>query len=133
MKVKLRLARCAMLAVSPVRRLSIPTTECPRSSRASDRWEPMQPAAPVMTIRLESMPVEASDDGEPHDFQIEADRPVFDVVGIVLDALFERCVAAPAVDLCPAGDSGFHLVAQHVLRDPVLELLDEIRPLRPWT
>src|SRR4051794_20197551 len=121
MNVKLRLVRCAILAVSPVRRLSIPTIEWPRSSRASERWEPIKPAAPVITIRLESMPVESSDDGEPHDFDVEADRPVFDVVEIVLDALFERRVAAPAVDLGPARDPGFDLVAQHVLRDPVLE------------
>ena len=40
-----------MFAVSPVSRLSIPTTECPRSSSVSDRCEPMNPAAPVMTIR----------------------------------------------------------------------------------
>ena len=60
-----------------------------------------------------------------------ADRPVLDVVEVVLDALLERRVAAPAVDLRPAGDAGLHLVAQHVLRDPVLELLDEERPLGP--
>ena len=59
-----------------------------------------------------------------------ADRPVLDVVEVVLDPLLERGVAAPAVDLGPAGDPGLHLVAQHVLRDPVLELLDEVRALR---
>ena len=40
-----------MFAVSPVSRLSIPTTECPRSRSASDRCDPMNPAAPVMTMR----------------------------------------------------------------------------------
>ena len=35
---------------SPVSRLSMPTTRRPRSSRVSDRCEPMKPAAPVMTI-----------------------------------------------------------------------------------
>ena len=40
-------------------------------------------------------------------------------------------VAAPAVDLRPAGEAGLHLVAQHVLRNLVLELLDEVRPLGP--
>src|SRR5215203_5721909 len=133
MNVKSRFARCAMLAVSPVNRLSMPTTEWPRSRSASERCDPMKPAAPVMTIRLESMPVESSDDGQPHDLDVEADRPVFDVVEIVLDALFERRVAAPAVHLRPPGDPRFDLVAEHVLRDAVLELLDEIGPLRPWT
>ena len=41
----------------------------------------------------------------------------------------ERRVAAPAVDLRPAGQAGLHLVAQHVLRNAVLELLDEVRAL----
>src|SRR5688572_19089978 len=68
---------------------------------------------------------------EPHDFEVEGHRPVLNVIQVVLDTLFERGVAAPAVDLGPAGDSGLHLVAQHVLRDAVLELLDEERPFRP--
>src|SRR6185503_9692195 len=50
-----------------------------------------------------------------------------------LDALFNRRVAAPAVDLGPAGQAGAHLVAQHVLRDALLELMDEVRPLGPRT
>ena len=39
-----------MFAVAPVRRLSMPTTEWPRSSSVSARCDPMKPAAPVMTI-----------------------------------------------------------------------------------
>src|SRR5215207_4576845 len=50
MKWKSRFARCAMFAVAPVRRLSIPMTVCPRSSSVSERCDPMNPAAPVMTI-----------------------------------------------------------------------------------
>ena len=101
----------------------------------------MKPAAPVMTTRFfmaELMLTTSSrhacgrtlDEREPHDLQIEAHRPVLDVVQVVLDALLERRVAAPAVHLRPAGDAGLHLVAQHVLRDLVLELRDEMRPLR---
>src|SRR5687768_17974005 len=130
MNTKSRFARCAMLAVSPVSRLSMPTTEWPRSRRASDRCDPMKPAAPVMTIRLEGMPVQAAHDGQPEDLEVEADGPVLDVIQVVLDPLLERGVAAPAVDLRPAGDAGLDLVAQHVLRDAVLELLDEERALR---
>ena len=73
----------------------------------------------------------AFDERQPHDLQVEPDRPVLDVVQVVLDPLFDRRVAAPAVDLRPAGDSGLYLVAQHVLRDLVLELLDKQRPLGP--
>src|SRR3954467_3161494 len=65
---------------------------------------------------------------EAHDLDVERDRPVLDVIQIVLDPLFQRRVAAPAVDLCPARDPGFHLVTKHVLRDAMLELLDEV-----WT
>src|SRR5215475_134289 len=105
------------------------------SSSVSARCEPRKPAAPVMTTRpLVGMFVEeAFDDREPDDFQVETDGPILDVVEVVLNPLVERRVAAPAVHLRPAGHAGFHLVAQHVLRNAVLELLDEMRPLRPRT
>src|SRR6267142_1782776 len=95
----------------------------------------MKPAAPVMTTwGLVGMLVEeASYEGEPHDLQIEPHRPVLDVIQVVLDPLFDRRVAAPAVHLRPAGDARLHLVAQHVLRDSVLELGDEVRALRTRT
>src|SRR3982074_2386155 len=100
MKVKSRLARLAMFAVSPLSRLSMPIT-------ASARCDPMKPAAPVTTTRcLVGMLVkEPFQDGEPHDLQVEADRPVLDVVQVVLDALLDRRIAAPAVDLSPARDA----------------------------
>src|SRR4249919_2205567 len=115
MKVKSRLTRCAMLAVSPVRRLSIPMTAYPRSSSVSARCDPMNPAAPVITTRCLLMSVdcligarsewrrtvdrsrrfcdwrlstgrlirvfveEPFHEGQPHDLQIETDRPVLDV------------------------------------------------------
>src|SRR5687767_3560135 len=122
--------------MSPAVRLSMATTGWPRSSSASDRCDPMKPAAPVTTIRMSVSHValeQAAEDGQPHDFQIQGYGPVLDVIEVVLDALLERGVAAPAVDLRPAGDAGLHLVAQHVLRNAVLELLDEERPLRART
>src|SRR5262245_52539719 len=76
---------------------------------------------------------EPFDDGEPHDLEVEAHRPVLDVIEVVLDALLERRVTTPAVDLGPPGQAGFHLVAQHVLRDAMLELLDEMRALGTGT
>src|SRR3984893_18578526 len=107
----------------------------------------MNPAAPVMTTRcllmmdgtcpgsvrvsVRVLVEEASDDRQPHDLHIEAHRPVLDVVEVVLDPLLARCIAAPAVHLRPPGEPRLHLVPQHVLRDPVLELLDEVRPLGP--
>src|SRR3954471_20787494 len=103
----------------------------------------MKPAAPVMTTRLgmvtsgwwlglvRVLMEEALDDREPHDLQIEPHRPVLDVVQVVLNPLLERRVATPAVHLRPAGQPRLHLVPQHVLRNAVLELLDEVRPLGP--
>src|SRR5262245_23854592 len=118
MNVKSRFARCERFLVSPVSRLSIPITSKPRSSSASDRCEPMKPAAPVMTIRFLAAVIEepavgadqsvgvlveeAANEGEPHDLEVEPDRPVLDVVQVVLDPLLERCIAAPAVHLRPA-------------------------------
>src|ERR1051325_565156 len=139
MNSKSRSRRCAMLVMSPVRRLSMPTTEWPRSSSASQRCDPMNPAAPVTTLlgmqKSQSRLVGGSakqpaHDREPHDLQVERDRPVLDVIQVELDPLFERRVATPPVDLRPAGDPGLDLVSQHVLRDAVLELLHEERSLR---
>src|SRR5262245_21854420 len=73
---------------------------------------------------------ETLDDGQPHDLQIKSDRPVLDVVEVVLVALFEGRVATPAVHLSPASQTGLDFVTKHVLRDSVLELLDEVRALR---
>src|SRR5688500_10748768 len=149
MKVKSRLRRCAMLPMSPVSRLSMPITAYPRSSRASARCEPMNPAAPVMTTRCCMEPSsrrmtqirtrnrssvrvpleEPLQNGEPHDLHVERHRPVLDVVEVVLDPLLDRGVAPPAIDLRPAGQARAHLVAEHVLRDTLLELVDEERPL----
>src|SRR5436309_8845545 len=119
MNEKSRLTRCEMLAVSPVSRLSMPITVKSRSRSVSARCDPMKPAAPVMTTRfLVGMFVkEPSQEREPHDFQIEPHRPVLDVVQVVLDALLDRRISAPAVHLGPAGDPRLDLVPQHVLRN----------------
>src|SRR6266571_9264637 len=120
-----------MFAVSPVSRLSMPMIEYSRSSSVSARWDPMKPAAPVMTTRgLVGMLVEEpSQQREPHDLEIEPHRPVLDVIEVVLDPFLDRRVAPPAVHQRPPRDPGLHLVAQHVLRNLVLELGDEQRAL----
>src|SRR6185436_13286939 len=91
---------------------------------------PFQPLPPYL-VRV--FVEEAAEQREPHDFQVEPHRPVLNVVEVVFDALLERRVAAPAIDLRPAGQSSFYLVPQHVLRETVPELLDEVRTLRPRT
>src|SRR5260370_403516 len=102
----------------------------------------MKPAAPVITalgivrpqaLGLERGTLESANQREPHNLDVEAHRPVLDVVEVVLDALLERCVAAPAVHLRPPCDACLDLVAEHVLRNAAVELLAEIRTLGPRT
>src|SRR5205085_11934851 len=141
MNTKSRPARWAMFARSPVNRLSMPTTEQSRLRSSSARCDPMKPAAPVITIRRfisrggpasQRLSLEnAAEECHPHDFQIERHGPVLDVVQVELDPFFEGRVAAPSVHLGPAGNAGLYLVAKHVLREAMLELVDEERPLGP--
>src|ERR1019366_8583751 len=68
--------------------------------------------------------------GHEENVQIEPRGPVGDVVEIVLDTFAQRRVAAPAVDLGPAGDAGFDGVPSVIVRDRLGELADENRTLR---
>ena len=46
------------------------------------------------------MPVnEPSPKGEQHDFNVKPDRPMLDVVEIMLDPFFQRRITAPTVNL----------------------------------
>src|SRR5437867_13126939 len=63
------------------------------------------------------------------DLQVEGEAPPLDVVQVALDPALDRRVTPPAVDLGPAGDTGLHLVAQHVAGHAPPELLDEARAL----
>src|SRR5690242_18564452 len=64
---------------------------------------------------------EAHDQRAQQDPDIEAQRPVLDVVDIVLDALVHRLdarrLAAPAIDLRPAGDARLHAMAAQIAVD----------------
>src|SRR5262245_2346754 len=92
----------------------------------------MNPAAPVTSARGLSVGMLLSEPAEKRqdeDLQVEQQRPVLHVIEVVLDALLERRVAAPAVDLGPAGHAAAHAVTQHVTWDALLELLHEGRAL----
>src|SRR3954465_2538999 len=67
------------------------------------------------------------------DLQVEHQRPVFDVVEVVLDADADGRIAAPAVDLRPSRDTGADFVAEDVVRELGAELFDELRALRART
>src|SRR5439155_22153814 len=72
-------------------------------------------AAPARAAGSIRVPVaEAQPESLDEDLQVEAERPALDAVEVVLDALLDRGVAAPPVDLRPPGDPGLHLVTQHV-------------------
>jgi len=62
------------------------------------------------------------------DLEVEGQRPVFEIVQIVLDAFADAGVAAQAVDLASPSSRLGH-VPPHVAADVLLELLDEMRPL----
>src|SRR6185295_365478 len=59
------------------------------------------------------------------DVDVEQHRPVLDVIQIELDALLDLLfivdLAAPAVDLRPAGDAGFDAMAREVAVDGFVE------------
>src|SRR4030095_16861659 len=107
-------AACASAIETPT-----PTTYPTRSqirSHASPRL-----VAPRGSVGVCETPVQRLDE----DLQVEEQRPALDVVEVVLDPLFERRVAAPAVHLRPARHAGLHLVAQHVAGNAPPEVLAE--------
>src|SRR5258708_16922953 len=60
------------------------------------------------------------------DHEVEHERPVLDVIEIVLDALLDLLgrseFAAPAIDLRPSGDAGLDAVAGEIAVDRLVEL-----------
>src|SRR5437762_8010832 len=77
---------------------------------------------------LEDMP-----QGQREYAQVEPDRPVLDVIQVVLYSLTEVAVASQIVDLRPAGDAGFHEMFLHVPGKAIAKLGDKIRSLGPRT
>src|SRR5262245_33557679 len=80
--------------------------------------------------RLVPAEPDAENSGEK-DANIQRQRPVANVVHIMLDALLQRSLAAIAANLRKPRHAGLHLVPQHVLRNLRLELLNKLRSLRP--
>ena len=68
---------------------------------------------------------------QPEDLEVEREGPVLDVVEVVLDPLrIEARVAAPAVDLRPAGDAGATRWRSMYCGNFSLNSRDELGPLR---
>src|SRR5438067_1399681 len=139
----------ATLSRAPVKKLSTQMTSWPRSSSRSQRCEPKKPAPPVTSVRLRTrsridapiggssnqversrrrrksirMAAAQAEQCKKDDIEIESQRPVFDVVQIVLDAHlhFPQLVGfpAPAAHLSPARYSGLDPASEHVTRNLV--------------
>src|SRR5204862_3121545 len=85
-----------------------------------------------MQCSLISVPVkEGTGEGEPNNFQVKHKGPVPDVVQVANDALLDRGVAAPSIDLCPSGNATFRVVPAHVARNVLLKQVDKVRALGP--
>lgn len=69
--------------------------------------------------------------GEKQNFDIQQDGPVFDVIHVVFNALFDGGVPPQTVHLGPAGDARADLVLDHVQGYLLLELVHKVGQLRP--
>src|SRR5262245_10684602 len=69
-------------------------------------------------------------DRQPHDFQIEPNGPMLDVIEIALNPFFKRGVATPATDLRPPSNSGLHFMLEHIEGNLFSNFLDYPRPFR---
>src|ERR1051325_2873008 len=95
-------------------------------------------AQPAMQSSVRVLGPEQRDRGPHQDVEVEQHRPVLDVVEVVLDAVLHLLgageLAAPAVDLRPAGDAGLDSVAGEIAVDRLVELavldglVDGVRP-----
>src|SRR5512135_3851488 len=96
-------------------------------ARRSSATQPARPAGspsllPCLGRRsIGVLGLEQREGRAQYDVEIEQQRPVFDVVEVVLDALLDLLVrirlAPPAVDLRPTGDAGFDAVAGEIAVD----------------
>ena len=85
---------------------------------------------PPTTIPLVGRLLEDGDERSQEDANVEEDRPILDVIEVVLCALVDGHVTAQAVDLRPAGHSRFLTMALHVPWDFGTELPHVLRLLR---
>ena len=72
---------------------------------------------------------EAANDRQQQNLDIEDERPMFDVIQVMLNSFIYRGVAPPAAHLGPAGYASRDLVTQHVPGNSVTELVDVDRSL----
>ena len=68
--------------------------------------------------------------GEAQDLQIEPERPMLQIIEVVLNPLANRSVASPAADLSPPSNTRLQRMPRHVAGNISPKNLNEVRPLR---
>src|SRR4029453_16974156 len=94
------------------------------SSRGPAGSHRRQAARSEGVVALQDMPKR-----QHQDAQVEPQRPVVDVVEVVLYPLLEIAVPTQVVDLRPTGDSCLDQMLLHVAGDLLAKTLDEFGPL----
>src|SRR5450755_1504705 len=93
------------------------------------------PGPSTISVTANSIRVAALENvqhGERENAQVEPQRPVVDVVQIILYALAKVAAAAQVIDLRPSRDSRFYDVLLHVPWNLLTELRHELGAFRPW-
>ncbi len=67
---------------------------------------------------------EANQQRAGENLYVAPERPILDVVKIVLDAPLEGAISTPAIHLGPPGHARFDFVPQHILGDALAKPLD---------
>src|ERR1700730_3536850 len=76
---------------------------------------------------------EAANESKHNDKQVECNRPMTDVIKVILNALRDGSVTAPTVDLSPTRNAHIQIVAAIVIAHRLHEFLHKNGALRSWT
>src|SRR5215475_124377 len=71
-------------------------------------------------------------DCHPKNFDVQEERPVLDIIQVMLKAWLQRCITAPPVHLGPTSHAGFDTMPQHVARNALTKFLNEYGSFRTW-
>ena len=72
-------------------------------------------------------------EGEDYNLHIKRERPISNVIKVIINTLFNGSIAPQPIDLRPARYSRLHLVPHVVARNSLDKLSLKLRPFRPWT
>src|SRR4029450_4190992 len=69
-------------------------------------------------------------DCHPKNFDVQEQRPVLDIIQVMLKAWLQRRIPAPPVHLGPSSHASFDAMPQHVARNALTKFLNQGRPFR---